>query len=85
MRSMYDESIALALPEANPADYAEIEDIMRYDILHSELDWVPSGQFRKTARLAYEVLIYTRDQSTGVTEALGERNGRKTRNPNRLP
>lgn len=60
--SMYGESIALALPEADPADYAEIENIMRDDILHSTLDWVPTGLFCDTARLAYDVLLAMRLQ-----------------------
>lgn len=66
--SMYDSSIALALPEADPADYPEIEDIMRDGILHSTLDWVPTRLFRKTARLAYEVLQAMREESKGGTE-----------------
>lgn len=68
---MYNKSVAEALPEADPADYAEIEDIMREDILHSTLDWVPTGLFRDTARLAYEVLLATRAQATESTETLG--------------
>lgn len=58
--SMYHSSIALALPEADPADYPEIEEIMRADILHSELDWVPDDVFCETARLAYEVVLAMR-------------------------
>jgi hypothetical protein len=57
---MYYSSISLAVPEADPADYPEIEVIMREDILHSELDWVPTRLFRKTARLAYDVVLYKR-------------------------
>ncbi len=67
--SMYGQSIALALPEASPADYGEIENIMRDLILHSELDWVPTGLFRDTAQLAYEVLLAMRAQPSGTTEA----------------
>ena len=63
--SMYLSSISLAVPEADPADYTQIELIMRECILHSELDWVPTKLFRKTARLAYDVLLEMRAQSAG--------------------
>ena len=75
--SMYDESIALALPEANPADYSEIENIMRDHILHSELDWVPTDLFRDTARLAYEALSIIRERPRETAEAPRVRNKRK--------
>ena len=39
--SMYLSSISLAVPEADPADYTQIELIMREGILHSELDGCP--------------------------------------------
>jgi len=66
--SMYGESIALALPEADPADYSEIENIMRDETLYSTLDWVPTRLFRKTALFAYEVLLAMRAQSRRTTE-----------------
>ena len=65
---MYGQSIALALPGVDPADYPEIENIMRDNILHSTLDWVPTRLFRKTARLAYEVLLAMRVESRGCAE-----------------
>jgi hypothetical protein len=74
---MYTESIALALAQADPADYAEIENIMRNDILHSELDWVPTDLFCDTAQLAYEALLFMRTQSGGNTETPGKRKRRK--------
>jgi hypothetical protein len=74
---MYGQSIALALPEANPADHAEIENIMRDLILHSELDWVTTGLFRDTAQLAYEVLLAMRTQPRRSTEVPGKQKRRK--------
>jgi hypothetical protein len=74
---MYGKSIALALPIADPADYAEIENIMRDEILHSNLDWVPTGLFRDTAQLAYEVLLAMRAQPIGSTETPGKLRVRK--------
>jgi hypothetical protein len=59
--SMYAPSIALALPDADPADYEEIENIMREHILHSELNWVPTRLFTKSARLAYDALLAIRE------------------------
>ena len=68
---MYTESVALAVPQADPADYAEIENIMRDLILHSELDWVPTDLFRDTAQLAYEALMALRAQQRERGEAPG--------------
>jgi len=68
--SMYHSSIALAVPEADPAEYPEIEEIMRADILHSELDWVPDDLFYETARLAYEVVLAARMQPAGGAKTL---------------
>jgi hypothetical protein len=75
--SMYGQSIALALPGVDPADYPEIENIMRDHILHSNLDWVPTDLFRDTAQLAYEALLFMRAEPTGVAESQSEPNGRK--------
>jgi len=66
---MYTESVALAVPQADPADYIEIENIMRDLILHSELDWVPTDLFRDTAQLAYEAMIAMRTQQRERGEA----------------
>jgi hypothetical protein len=41
---------------------------MRDEILYSTLDWVPTRLFRKTALLAYEVLLAMRAQSRRTTE-----------------
>jgi hypothetical protein len=59
----YAASIKAAVPQAADADLYQIEEIMRHDILHSTLDWVPKVQFRKTARLAYEALLEIRRTS----------------------
>jgi hypothetical protein len=67
--SMYHSSISLAVPEADASDYSEIELIMREDILHSELDWVPTDLFRETARLAYDVVLYKRAQPRDATRS----------------
>jgi hypothetical protein len=75
--SMYSESIAQALPGADPADYEEIENIMREHILHSELDWVQTDLFRETAQLAYELLLTVRTQQTGRTETPVKRKRRR--------
>jgi hypothetical protein len=75
--SMYGQSIALALPGVDPADYPEIENIMRDHILHSTLDWVPTDLFRDTAQLAYEALLFMRAQPTGDAESPSESGGRK--------
>jgi hypothetical protein len=74
---MYSETIAFVLPEADPADHAEIENIMRDLVLHSELDWVPTGLFRKSARLAHEVLLGMREQQNRGTQTPSKQRGRK--------
>ena len=58
-------SIKQAVPNADIADLAEIETIMRQDIFHSTLDWVPAPLFDKSARLAYEVLLESRTRYAG--------------------
>lgn len=34
----------------------EIEEIMRHDIFHSTLDWVPKDRFVEAANQAYEMM-----------------------------
>jgi DnaJ-domain-containing protein 1 len=58
-------SIKGAVPHADDADLAEIEEIMRQDILHSTLDWVSAKQFDAVAREAYEVLLAMRTRYVG--------------------
>ena len=65
----YRASIKQAVPEADITDLAEIEEIMRNDILHSTLDWVTPTQFDETARLAYEVLLASRTRYAGSKPA----------------
>jgi len=59
---MYTESVALAVPQADPSDYLEIELIMREFVLHSELDWVPTELFRESAQIAYDTLLLWREE-----------------------
>lgn len=54
---MYKELIT-KLTGCKESEASEVEDIMRNDILHSTLDWVPLEQFRDAAKEAYEMLLY---------------------------
>lgn len=39
------------------SEVAEVEDIMRNDVVHSTLDWLTKAQFKKYAKQAYEVYV----------------------------
>lgn len=49
----------------DPADAAEVEELMRSVIFHSTLDWQTARQFRKGAREAYELLQAMRAEEAG--------------------
>lgn len=34
----------------------DVEDVMRHDIFHSTLDWVPKARFAKAAKQAYAIV-----------------------------
>lgn len=57
--SFYEQQIILAT-KCKLEDAAEIEEIMRFDIFHSTLDWVPAAQFNKAAREAWGQLQFMR-------------------------
>jgi hypothetical protein len=45
----------------DPADAAEVEEIMRHVIFHSTLDWQTAKQFKKGAKEAHAVLLHQRE------------------------
>jgi hypothetical protein len=45
------------------SEVAEVEDIMRNDVLHSTLDWLTKPQFKKAAKDAYEVYLFLHSET----------------------
>lgn len=53
--SGYAQLISEAIGTTDRVTLAEVEDIMRNDIFHSTLDWVPRDRFIEAAREAYNL------------------------------
>ena len=59
---MYNKLIQVAAG-CSPEEAADVEEIMRHDIFHSTLDWVPKEQFDEAAKKAYFMLRMQRHQN----------------------
>jgi hypothetical protein len=56
VRSIYHKTIAEAIGVSDYTVLAEVEEIMRYDVFRSTLDWQTKAQLMEGARMAYEML-----------------------------
>ena len=54
--SIYTKIIAEAIPNLSQEQYNAIEDVMRYDIFHSTLDWQTRDELKRAAREALGIL-----------------------------